>query len=147
MQDIAQKFVMQAALVGSISAGSYVIRKFTKTETNELIKDTIYLRDQPELCYTLNGIYCLKNDEIFKIIVKKIEEILFSVNSKKNIWTINRNITDVINLSNLMKKKAVETFDEELITYAIDYEKEYYPNLKSQLDDILHNMLLDRIKN
>ena len=30
------------------------------------------------------------------------------------------------------KKKAVETFDEELITYAIDYENEYYPNLKGQ---------------
>ena len=44
------------------------------------------------------------------------------------------------------KKKAVETFDEELLTYAIDYEKEYYPSLKRQLDDILHNMLLDRIK-
>ena len=47
----------------------------------------------------------------------------------------------------VMKKKAVQTFDEELITFAIDYEKEYYPSLKRQLDDILHNMLLDRIKN
>lgn len=147
MQAIAQKFALQAALVGSISAGSYVIRKLKKTETNEIIKNTTYLREQPELCYVLNGIYCLKNDEIFELIIKKIEELLVSVNIKKNVWIINRNITDVINLANLMKKKAVETFDEELITYAIDYEKEYYPSLKRQLDDILHNILLDRIKN
>lgn len=146
MQAIAQKFAMQAALVGSISAGSYVIRKFKKTETNEIIKDTTYLKEHTELCYVLNGVYRLKNDEIFKLIVKKIEELLVSVHSKKNVWSINRIITDVINLANLMKKKAVETFDEELITYAIDYEKEYYPSLKRQLDDILHNMLLDRIK-
>ena len=146
MQAIAQKFAMQAALVGSISAGSYVIRKFKKTETNEIIKGTTYLREQPELCYVLNGIYCLRNDEIFILIVNKLEELLFSINNKKNVWTINRNIKDVINLANLMKKKAVKTFDEELITYAIDYENEYFPSLKRQLDDILHNMLLDRIK-
>tara|TARA_B100001115_G_C15707617_1_gene343492 strand:- start:311 stop:754 length:444 start_codon:yes stop_codon:yes gene_type:complete len=147
MQAIAQKFAMQAALVGSISAGSYVIRKFKKIETNEIIKDTTYLKEQPELCYVLNGIYCLRNDEIFRLIVKKLEELLSSIRSKKDVWSINRNITDVINLANLMKKKAVQTFDEELITFAIDYEKEYYPSLKRQLDDILHNMLLDRIKN
>ena len=137
---------MQAALVGSISAGSYVFKKFKKKETNEIINNnTIYLKEQPELCYILNGIYSLGNDEIFKVIVVKLEEILVSVETKRNIWTINRNITDILKLANLMKKKAVETFDEDLLTYAIDYEREYYPNLKDQLDNILHNMLLDRI--
>lgn len=145
MQAVAQKVVMQAALIGSVSAGSYVFRKFKKNETNEFITNTTYLKEEPELCYILNGIYMLKNDEIFKIIVTKLEEILTSVGKRKSIWTINRNIQDILNLANLMKIKAVKTFDQELITYAIDYEKEYLPNLKGQLDNILHNMLLDRI--
>tara|TARA_B100001989_G_C24508207_1_gene448880 strand:- start:704 stop:1147 length:444 start_codon:yes stop_codon:yes gene_type:complete len=145
MQAIAQKVVMQAALIGSVSAGSYVFRKLKKTETNEFIANTVYLKENPELCYILNGIFLLQHNEIFQMIVTKLEEILISIENKKNIWTINRDITDILNLANLMKKKAVQTFDEDLIMYAIDYEKEYYPNLKGHLDSILHNMLLDRI--
>ena len=74
-----------------------------------------------------------------------MEEILSLVHERKDVWTINRIITDVLNLANLMKKKAVLTFDQQLVTYAIDYENEYYPNLRNQLDDVLHNMLLDRL--
>tara|TARA_B100000212_G_C27299819_1_gene501019 strand:- start:331 stop:774 length:444 start_codon:yes stop_codon:yes gene_type:complete len=145
MQAIAQKVAMQAALIGSVSAGSYVLRKFKNTESNEFIRNTKFLKEHSELCYILNGIYLLKNDEIFLIIVLKVEEILSLVHERKDVWTINRIITDVLNLANLMKKKAVLTFDQQLVTYAIDYENEYYPNLRNQLDDVLHNMLLDRL--
>ena len=145
MQAIAQKVAMQAALIGSVSAGSYVLRKFKNTESNEFIRNTKFLKEHSELCYILNGIYLLKNDEIFLVIVLKVEEILSLVHEKKDVWTINRIITDVLNLANLMKKKAVLTFDQQLVTYAIDYENEYYPNLRNQLDDVLHNMLLDRL--
>lgn len=145
MQAIAQKVAMQAALIGSVSVGSYVLRKFKNTESNEFIRNTMFLKEHSELCYILNGIYLLKNDEIFLIIVLKVEEILSLVHERKDVWTINRIITDVLNLANLMKKKAVLTFDQQLVTYAIDYENEYYPNLRNQLDDVLHNMLLDRL--
>ena len=145
MQAIGQKVAMQAGLIGSVSAGSYVLRKFKNTESNEFIRNTKFLKEHSELCYILNGIYLLKNDEIFLIIVLKVEEILSLVHERKDVWTINRIITDVLNLANLMKKKAVLTFDQQLVTYAIDYENEYYPNLRNQLDDVLHNMLLDRL--
>ena len=144
MQAIVQKVAMQAALIGSISAGSYVLRKFKNVKHNEFLENTVYLKENIELCQTLNGIYMLKNDNLFMRIVSTLEEILKSVKEKKNEWTINRKITHVIEISNLMKQNAIKTLNEELITHAIDYENEYYPNLKSHLDNILHNMLLDR---
>ena len=80
MQAIAQKVVMQAALIGSVSAGSYVFRKLKKIETNEFIANTVYLKENPELCYILNGIFLLQHNEIFQMIVIKLEEILIREN-------------------------------------------------------------------
>ena len=55
MQAIAQKVVMQAALIGSVSAGSYVFRKLKKTETNEFIANTVYLKENPELAQEIEN--------------------------------------------------------------------------------------------
>tara|TARA_B100000214_G_scaffold360477_1_gene322894 strand:- start:5919 stop:6362 length:444 start_codon:yes stop_codon:yes gene_type:complete len=146
MQAIAQKVAMQAALIGSVSMGSYILRKIKTNDDNPYISNTNYLKTYPDLCIALNGIFLLRNDKIFSEIVTLLESILEMINLKNPEvpWKINRMMKNVLDLVNLMKTKAVRSFDDDLLTFAIDFEKEYYPLLQGQLDNILHNMLLDR---
>lgn len=145
MQAIAQKVALQAALIGTMSIGSYVVRKIYKPTNHELIEKKTLLKDNIDLCYSLNGIAKLEDDEIFNLIVGKIEVILVNIKNEnfKNHWFISRETGEIKKLCNLMKKRALKKNNNQILTYVIDYEKDYFPYLETQLDNLLHNSLLD----
>ena len=78
MQAIIQKVALQAALIGSMSVGSYVIRKISKPIFHEYIQNTTYLKHNQDLSSVLNDISFLKNDELFKVIINEVSSDYFS---------------------------------------------------------------------
>ena len=144
MQEYIQKVALQTALVGSISLSSFVLRRFYREHNHDLLNDTYYTQKNVNICHALNGISKLNNNAIFEKIVKKIETILSLAEQKGNPWDINRKISNVIEDVQIFSKKTVQTFDQNLLTTVIDVEKEYLPILQSELQNVLHNILLDR---
>ena len=144
MQAIIQKVALQAALIGSMSVGSYVIRKISKPIFHEYIQNTTYLKHNQDLSSVLNDISFLKNDELFKVIINEVELLLKTSTENNGVvqWKMNRFIKNIMNLADLMKKKAVLSYDDNAVTAAVDYEKDYRDKLNYRLDSVLHNLLL-----
>lgn len=145
MQAIIQKVALQAALIGSMSVGSYVIRKISKPKFHEYIQNTVYLRLNQDLSSVLNDISFLKNDELFKVIIDEVELFLETSTNNHGVaqWKINRFIKNIMNLADLMKKKAVLSQDDDAVTVAVDYERDHRDVLNFQLESVLHNLLLN----
>ena len=147
MQVFAQKIAMQAALFGSMSLGSYLVKKIYKQQNHPFIEDTVHLANYSELCYAINGISLMGSDLLLKTFIDEIEKLLTLIHSNANHnlpWELGRRSKKIVEISNLMKIEAIRSHDNIRITYAIDYEKDYLPLLQKQLDDILHNVLLER---
>jgi len=144
MNGMVQKIVLQGVLFGSVSLGSYITQKIFVTTNHKFIEETLMLKQHKDLCEVLTKISLLGSDKIFEYIVKNLDETLVNYSLKKcSLWSANRSFQKFLNLSLVMKKNAALSRDVELITHAIDFEKEYYNQFSQQLDIILHNILLD----
>jgi hypothetical protein len=148
MQAMVSKFALQAALVGSMSLGSFVIKKVYKVKNHEFIENTIHLKYYSDLCYALNGISLLENDKLFGCIVQTLDDMFILIEYGKGYnlpWVVNRKISDIVNVAKEMKQIALRSQEDRLVVAAIDFEKDFFPVFQTQLDNILHNMLLSRV--
>ena len=147
MQAMVQKVALQAALIGSMSFGSYIVRHVSKPNFHKYIADSESLKPYSDLCYALNEVSLLQNDELFKLIIEEAESIITSLQGNKKLapWVVNRSISTILSFSDLMKQKAGLSYDDERLTAAVYYEKDHRENLIYHLESLLHNMLLEKI--
>ena len=68
---------------------------------------------------------------------------LFLENNGVVQWQMTKFIKNIMSLADLMKKKAVLSYDDNAVTAAVDYERDYRDKLSYHLESVLHNLLLN----
>ena len=146
MQSIITKVAMQAALAGGVGMGTQVFKKMFKRKNTEIIENTLFLKHNSTLCEALNGIYLLKRDDEFNILVHEIENILREMNNpstKASQWVINRKMYNVINYINKMLENSKSSKDDSVIIAYLDTQSDHLPLIESQFEMLMHNFLLE----
>lgn len=146
MQSMISKMAIQAALAGGVGMGTQFVKRFYKQTNVEEIENTVYLKNNAGLCDALNGISKLKTME-FKNIVIEIEDILtqqYTSTDAHMPWTVNRKMHNIICYTKKIVEKCKTSKDDDVIVAYLDCQTDFIPQLESQFETIIHNLLLDR---
>jgi hypothetical protein len=147
MQNVIAKVALQSFMMGGSVLSSYVMRTFWWQDgANTIFKDTALLRYNISLCNTLTGIQQLDDEENFMTLINSIDELLVHSSNPNLIGKkilVHRLVNDILNHVRAMCDAKKRTRDQESLAMCVIVEKDYFPELQSQLETIIYNLLLE----
>ena len=138
-------FILQGLFFGALYKGAQGMRKYVQTQTHHIIAE------RPEIMFTpmrdtLSQIAMLGNDAGLRIILDKCCRLLSlsRTNDLRAPAQMSRLISEIQNDVQHTVNTCGETENDAKFRLASNCRMEVIPLFMTQLDDVLHNYLLER---
>ena len=147
MLNHAKPLLLQAAFFGALYKGAQVLRKYVQTPLHPLVASRPELVTYGEgLADSLTQLAMVEHPVAMKAILDKVCDLIAHASSTnlKAQSHISKLIVEIVHDSKYMLRCVDVSSSDELFRKVQTCREEVLPLLESQLDDILHNHLLDR---
>lgn len=148
MLNQAKPLLLQAAFFGALYKGAQVLRKFVQTPMHPLVaaRPELVVYEGGGLADSLTQLAMVEHPVAMQAILNKVCALVAHASSKdlKAQSHISNLIAEIVHDSKYMLGCVNVSSSDELFRKVQTCREEVLPLLEAQLDDILHNHLLDR---
>lgn len=138
---------MQAGLLSALGAGLYTLRYLARPALHPLVAARVVLAERhPALAAALSQLGTLGNDAAFAALLAKVDAILAldAQGGPAAQWQISRLSAEVVRDADALCKTPLAARSDEVFRAVLTCKDEAVPQIRGQLDDLLHNHLLAR---
>lgn len=145
-ENLVASVALQGAFFGSIYCGARALNRYLRTPTHELVKQRVELQHHDALCDSLTQLALTGNPDLMNTILDEACDVVRASASScpRAQWVISRKTSHIMKVVHLMLSTSHGVSSPEAYTRMLVCREQVAPQLQSQLDDILHNHILDR---
>ena len=146
MSKLAKPILLQGTFFAALGLGAHMLRKFSKEPVHHLVAENESLMKFETIAQSVSQMGNLKDDDRFNELVALVESFVKWHEAKLPFlqWHMSKLIYSIQAHGENMCNCASQKLHEDIFRNALNCREETLPQLKSHLEDILHNHLLDR---
>ena len=146
MNPVIKPLLQQASFFGVLALGAYTMNTLNAVPNHHIVcESSIIVNSYPGIASLLTSLARLQLDQGLRRIVEKTQQLL-EWDQKKRLssrWYISRLSTEIVSDANRLCKQHTYPSDDMYRTMLL-CEQEVIPQLEQQLQDVLHNHLLNQ---
>lgn len=146
-QRLAKPLAMQAGLFSTLGAGLYVLRRLSQPIIHPVVAaHTTLVESKPALAAAVSQLGALEDTEALICVVDKVNRIL-EMDTQGGLaaqWHISRLSAEVVRDAEAMCRTPSAARSDDVFRAMLTCKEEVIPQIRGQLDDLLHNHLLAR---
>lgn len=150
MMDTLRPVLLQASFFGALGLGAHMVRRMSAVPLHPLVEERCegMVRTNPSLAEAASKVAFLygRDDASLAAMLDDLNSIL-SIDDAKGLnamWKMNRMIGEVVRRAYAMCSSVPMAESDAQFRAVMEMKQEAIPQLKDQLDDLLHNHLLSR---
>lgn len=145
-QDMTRPLALQASLFAALGMGAYALRRLASTPLHPRVAERGALLRYPALATAASQLAAVGCGTGFDALLTKLCAIadLDAAGGPAAQWRISRLSAEVVRDAEALCVAAPTVTSDEVFRAVLTCREEVVPQLRGQLDDLLHNHLLAR---